>query len=339
MATNQPNPRGRGLLHLLCRRRVLAGTFLVAVFLFNLIAYMHAYSMTHYVRGAVRTPSPDKLTVLDKAFVLLAGVKIPRPESTETPSGAGLDFTTHHFATGDSSELEAWHIAHANSKGLVLLFHGYGACKANMLRETNAFDEMGFATMLVDFSGSGGSSGSDTTVGVREAEEVARAVEYARAQWPKNNIILYGQSMGSAAILRAVSVDGVRPAAVLLECPFNRLLTTVENRFSAMGVPSFPAARLLVFWGGVQNGFDGFTHNPASYAKDVTCPSLIMVGSEDPFVKIADAKEVFDNLAGKKRFEVLEGVKHEAYVHARPQQWRECVEQFLSSHLSADANK
>ena len=44
---------------------------------------------------------------------------------------------------------------------------------------------------------------------------------------------------------------GVRADAVVLECPFDRLLTTVEHRFELMGVPAFPLARLLTFWGGV----------------------------------------------------------------------------------------
>jgi hypothetical protein len=61
--------------------------------------------------------------------------------------------------------------------------------------------------------------------------------------------------MGSAAILRAVALRGISPAALVLECPFDRLLSSVENRFAIMGLPPVPVARLLVFWGGIQHGF------------------------------------------------------------------------------------
>jgi hypothetical protein len=48
-----------------------------------------------------------------------------------------------------------------------------------------------------------------------------------------------------------------------------------------MNVPSFPAAQLLVFWGGVQAGFNGFSHRPAEYAKSVSCPVLFLHGEDD----------------------------------------------------------
>ena len=38
--------------------------------------------------------------------------------------------------------------------------------------------------------------------------------------------------------------------AVVVESVFDRLLSTAENRFHSMGIPAFPMARLLIFWGG-----------------------------------------------------------------------------------------
>ena len=60
--------------------------------------------------------------------------------------------------------------------------------------------------------------------------------------------------MGAVACLRAVHALGVQPDAMILECPFDRLLTTVRHRFDAVRVPSWPLAELLVFWGGQQSG-------------------------------------------------------------------------------------
>src|SRR5262249_45805933 len=159
------------------------------------------------------------------------------------------------FPGDDGIEYEGWHIPCAESKGLVVLFHGYAACKCELLSEASALRELGYDTFLVDFRASGGSSGYETTVGYREADDVAAAVDYAQAQFGFSRVVLYGRSAGSAAILRAVSLNRVYPDGMILECPFDRLLSTVQHRFSAMGVPSFPAAQLLVFWGGVQHGY------------------------------------------------------------------------------------
>src|SRR5205085_2373851 len=134
---------------------------------------------------------------------------------------------------GDGVTLEAWHVPARRPRGLVLLFHGYVGCKAALLQEAAAFHDLGYAALLVDFRGSGGSSDSPTTIGALESADVAAALAYARASWPGRRLVLFGQSMGAAAILRAVAVGGAEPDAVLLECPFDRLLTTVEHRFEA----------------------------------------------------------------------------------------------------------
>ncbi len=73
----------------------------------------------------------------------------------------------------------------------------------------------------------------------------------------------------------------MQPAALVLESPFDALLSTVVNRFALMGLPAFPFAHLLVFWGGVQQGFNGFRHYPADYATEVRCAVLLLDGAND----------------------------------------------------------
>jgi alpha-beta hydrolase superfamily lysophospholipase len=135
--------------------------------------------------------------------------------------------------------------------------------------------------------------------------------------------------MGGAAVLRAVADEDVRPAAVILESPFDRLLSTVKNRFSAMGLPSVPGAELLVFWGGVQHGYSGFAHNPVDYARRVTCPVLLLHGAADPRVTPRQARAVFDNLAGPKQFVTFENGGHEATLASDAKQWKTRVGEFL----------
>ena len=69
-----------------------------------------------------------------------------------------------------------------------------------MLTQSEAFTNLGFNTLVIDFMGSGGSEGKQTTIGFYEAEQVKNALNYIRKQGEKN-IILYGTSMGSAAIM------------------------------------------------------------------------------------------------------------------------------------------
>ncbi len=311
-------------------KRVATCCLLLLLVIPNVLAYRHARAMLHFTPGGMRTKRPEALSLGEKVGVLLNGVTIPRPENEVTPDRTGLPFEVHRFPSGEDVELETWYVPRDRPRGLVILFHGYASCKALLIPEAHAFRELGYATLLVDFRGSGGSSGSDTSVGVYEADDVAAACDYARSRWPDQPLILYGQSMGSAAILRAVAVRGVTASALILECPFDRLLSTVANRFTALGVPAFPGAELLVFWGGVQQHFNGFGHNPAEYARSVSLPTLLLHGARDPRVTEEQADAVFAHLAGPKQLEVFSDVGHEDYLARNPERWTALVARFLT---------
>jgi len=309
----------------------VVSVFVVMTFaITNGVAYMQAFAMTHFTTGTSAPGKPETLSVLQKARLIFTGVRISKPADSATPEKMGLPFTVQALKTRDGATLEAWHISHSYPKGLVLVFHGYASCKAKMLAEANAFHELGYAVLLVDFRGSGGSSEHETTIGVTEATDVTTAYEYAQATWPGQPLILFGTSMGSVAILRAIHFDRLQPEGIVVECPFDRLLTTVKHRFSAMRIPAFPCAHPLVFWGGFQSGFDGFAHNPIDFAETVHCPVLQLHGEKDPRVHLEEAKAIFANLGTEQKwFEPLPGVGHESYVHARPDAWRRLVDQFL----------
>ena len=323
----------RSALRWMWRRRwlTLCGFFSLVFIGVNVVAFNHAWSMTHFAAGGVRTPSPESLSFGQKLGVLCLGANIPRPANQNDPGSLGLVFETHKFFGKDRVELEGWRINRPDAKAMVLMVHGYASCKEQLLPEAKAFYYLGYATFLLDLRGGGGSGGNETTIGVDEAEDVESAVNHLQGNGLDCPLILYGQSMGSVAILRAISELGIRPDAVILECPFDRLISTVGNRFTAMGLPAFPFAQLLVFWGGVQNGFNGFQHNPAEYAKRVRCPLLLMHGQDDPRVTVQQASAIFQNIPADKEFKLLPSVGHESYVRATPELWTRTVERFLNS--------
>jgi uncharacterized protein len=308
---------------------------LLAMFgLLNGLAYWHAYTMTHFVRdgGPKATPGerphPEGMNFAHKLGVLLGGVTLCRPTNDATPASVGLAYETYTFPS-EVGALEAWYVPHADARGLVLLFHGYGGCKSELLPEVKGFNDLGYSCFLIDFPGSGGSDGDSTTIGWREADDVANTLEYVRAKWPGERLILFGQSMGAAATLRAMATRGVKADATVLECPFDTLLHTVEMRFQAMGLPAFPGAELLVFWGGLQFGFNGFALNPVEYAKSATGPVLMLHGAEDARVTQGQLRSIYDNLPSEKALHFFEGLGHESYVSRRPVEWKDWVGRFL----------
>jgi hypothetical protein len=143
-------------------------------------------------------------------------------------------------------------------------------------------------------------------------------------------------SMGAAAILKASTARTRVADAIIVEAPFDRLRTTVAHRFEQMGVPAFPAADLLVFWGGVQQGFSGFAHDPRVYAERVRQPMLLIHGDRDPYVTAAEAESIAAAARGPATSLTGPGVGHASCLRARPALWRDAVARFLDRFVPAE---
>jgi alpha-beta hydrolase superfamily lysophospholipase len=313
------------------RRVRLAGAVLaLGLSLLNLLAYAHARAMTRFTEGGTRTPRPEALTWGDKVRVLFTGATIPKPRDAATPAALGLAWETRRFPGAFGLSLEAWHVPHPAPKGVVVLVHGYADSKGALLPEGQAFHALGYSALLVDCYGSGGSEGHETSIGWHEAKDVAAAVRDARGLPGGGRVVLFGASMGAAAALKAIAEDGLSPDALIVEAPFDRLLTTVEHRVSALGLPPFPLTRILLFWGGRQQSFDPFRHNPVEYATGVHLPVLFLHGERDERVWVSEARAVFDRLPGEKELVLIPNVRHGSLLKQAPQAWSHAVREFLA---------
>lgn len=290
----------------------------------NIVAFFHAYKFTHFTDAALhKTKSAKALSFNGKLQVLFFGVNNPRPVNKIQPRQA---FET--VVLQSASKIECWHIKTAGSKGTVVIFPGYSGSKSLMLDKSDEFICLGYSTFLVDFAGTGGSEGNQTTIGYKEAIDVQTCFNYLNKKG-EGNIILFGTSMGAVAILKAAYSHAIRPAGAILECPFGSMYQTTCARFRQMGVPCFPMAGLLVFWGGIQNGFWAFSHNPEVYAGKVTFPVLLLYGAYDTEVSLAETNAIYAALPGKKRLNIYPEAGHENYLNRYRTQWIEDVNTFL----------
>ena len=312
------------------KRKVIIRISLIVLVVFsfmNIVAYMHAYKFTHFDPTITsKTKDAKQLSAIQKIKTIILGVNNPRPENkvkTERP------FETIKLKS--NKEIECWLIKADSAKGTVILFHGFGGEKSSMLDKANIFLDLGYSTLLVDFMGSGGSEGNQTTIGFNEAEEVRTTFEYLSNQGEKN-ILLFGTSMGAVAIMKAIDDYHLSPSAIILECPFGTMLKTVEARFKTMNAPTFPMANLLVFWGGFQNGFNAFHHNPEAYAKNIDCPVLLLYGEKDDKVSLKEIDIIFSNLKSKnKELKTYPLAGHENYLIRYREKWIADITSFIAT--------
>ena len=299
--------------------------------LMNIVAFFHAYRFTHFSeQGIEKTRNPRELGLATKIKVLLLGIDNPKPVNHEQPA---RPFETVHLQS--SKRIECWHIKVDSSKGTVIIFHGFSGNKARMLDKSEVFNQLGYSTFLVDFIGTGGSEGNETTIGYKEAQDVKVCLDYVR-QTNEKNIVLFGTSMGATAILRASEAFQINPGSAIIECPFGSMYQTTCARFEQMNVPHFPMAGLLVFWGGLQNGFWAFSHNPQEYAGSVQFPTLLLYGEKDAEVSRQETDMILKNLNGKKRLATFTEAGHENYLKRYEKEWIKEVSAFLHDNRPED---
>jgi hypothetical protein len=265
------------------------------------------------------------MTSAEKMNALLYGVEIYKPKVRDKPP----HYQAISLLTSDSIKLSAWLGKVKNAQGTVILFPGYASAKDALLANAAVFNRLGYHTLLVDFRGVGESEGIETTIGYREGEDVKTAFKYVENLQLSPKIYLFGNSMGAAAVLRALSEYQLKPTAALLECPFGSMLAAVRGRVRSMDLPTFPIAELLVFWGGWQNNYWAFGHQPTEYAKKVKIPTLLLYGNADERVTPAETQAIFANLGGKKKLKTFDNLGHEHFLSKYPQEWTAEVKDFL----------
>lgn len=302
------------------RRRLLLISLFLLISL-NASTYLAAYALTH-----VREPGQW-------------GLGFPKPANIRTPQERGLSYSTHRLPIHSSAWLEAWLIPATGSpaQGTVVMFPGNRSTKdRQLIGPAQTFAQLGYDSLLVDYQGVGGSSGYTTTVGMREAEDVVVAFEALPALDLQPPVIAYGVSMGSAAILNEIATQNLQPDAVIIELPFARFMDAVRSRLRHHQIPPFPLAELLVFWGGIQHGVNGFSHNPVEFAQAIQCPTLIMQGQQDPWTTVAEVKTLFQQITAPKQLVIAPDGGHHQLIGIDRSLWETSLSQFLQS---VDANR
>ncbi len=296
----------------------------------NILAYHHARSFFHYTESGERTLSPEQMSWGDKFRTLITGINVPKPVSHTTPAAWSLEYESISLPGREGLLLSGWRIPSTNCKGVAVVFHGYSSEKSGLLPEAALLHDLGLDVVMVDFPGHGASPGNRTTLGIDESLDVVSVYQWVREKYPDQPAVLYGHSMGGVAVLRAVARTDIRPDAVIAESIFDSLLQAIRHRFRLLNAPSFPSAEILLFWGSVQLGVNGFSHDVVAYARDIRVPVLISHGSEDNRAGWRDAEKVYDSLAGPKQWLLMEGAGHVNPCLVDTGRWKQTVEAFLN---------
>jgi pimeloyl-ACP methyl ester carboxylesterase len=148
-----------------------------------------------------------------------------------TPAYFGLDFEEVSFpAAKDNLAIRGWFVP-ARSKKVILVVHGLGANRGNVLEPAVPLVKAGFNLLVIDLRGHGASDGKVCSYGYYEQRDILGALTYLKQRgFGGENIGVLAYSMGAATALTVMAqTDAIR--TLVVDSAFADLCRELKHAF------------------------------------------------------------------------------------------------------------
>jgi uncharacterized protein len=281
------------------------------------------------------------IVVLPAYFSYAQTVRLLTPRRTVAqrhPRDYGLQVEDVRIP-GPRGQLAAWYIPARNGCTLICC-HGIHDNRGQWVEQVARLHRRsGYGAVLFDFIGHGESEGNLVTYGVREAHDVEAIVAYLRTRGDVDmqRLGVMGYSLGAiSATLAAARLPELR--CTIIESGFAdvaRDLSLLFKRYT--GLPSFPFANLVVFWGQRIARVRLSDIRPVRVIGDISPRAIFIIGdladelANEPY----DSDHLYAAAREPKRLWQVPDAGHVRAYDLVPDEWIERVGSFLDEYLAA----
>ena len=255
-----------------------------------------------------------------------------------TPDQYKLAYETIDFCTADGVRLRGWFIPAAGGATgqTIILCHGWGSNRGELLRDTHFLAQHGFNLFYFDFRASGESKGAVSSVGYLETRDFDAAYDFLKINRPEaaESVAIFGTSMGgSVAIYSAAKYPEI--VCLLAENTFLSYNKVVANwGWRRLKTPYLPLVAMTLFFVRRKLKADPEPYSPRYSVAGVRVPALFINGDNDDLVPMADANELFAMCPSeKKEMWVIAGASHAHCAEVGGEVYRDRVTAFFKEHL------
>ena len=255
---------------------------------------------------------------------------------TFTPWELGVPFEDVTLITDDGLTLRAWWLPRPESRRTVVIAHGHGGGKHDMLGIGSGLWRAGNNVLVFDFRGRGESDAWPHTLAHREVDDMLLALRYAKERVPDIQLGAMGFSMGAAVTLLAAAREpAVR--AVCADSPFASAADVVSNGIRALyhipPAPILAAADLTI---AARYGYRITRVRPIDAAAQLAPrPLLLIHGTGDTLIPVSQAHQIFEAAREPKELWLVEGVEHCGAYFADRREYVRRVAAFFDQYLGS----
>ena len=215
---------------------------------------------------------------------------------------------------------------------VVVIVHGHGENLISSLKYAAIFRQLGFACIVYDQRNHGASDKALTTMGRREADDLATVCAWARKKYGKSCLLgTHGESMGAATVMLHSAMDR-HLAFVIEDCGYSslkkQLAWVMKTRYHLPpSVLLYPC--MAVAW--LRTGVRFSKVEPAeAVARSGDTPMLFIHGDADTYVPYWMLQENYDaKRTCPRRKAVFAGAAHAMSCLSDPARYRQVIEEFL----------
>lgn len=274
---------------------------------------------------------------LVSALLFLRNTVLPRVPILQTPEQLHLTAKTVEFEATDGIRLEGWLITGDPAKPWIIMCHGVGSNRSDLLDIAAGLSAEGFNLFLFDFRGHGGSAGRVTSFGWTEQRDLEGALAFLGRQPDISTkpYGVYGISMGASVALMVASRDE-RIGAVAVDSPYPNLQETLGRHLMLLypWVPKAPFLWFILATYRVRFGVWPATLSPEADATSLSPrPLLLMNGAQDPRMPAEGARRIYDHAREPKELWLIEGARHLEGYALNPYAYSDRLARFFHSSL------
>lgn len=235
--------------------------------------------------------------------------------------------------TADGETLGAWFVEGLPDQPAVLLLHGNGGCRSNLLAQAEWLASRGCSVFLVTLRAHGDSTGDYNDIGYSALHDVIAAVSWLRSRVAERPIVVWGQSVGGVAAVLAAKENGSSVDGYILECVYQDLATAVRNRLEL----ALPGAVVSIAEVGLRLVAPLRVPNLAATSPCLAAasippetPVLLLAGGDDQRAKVAESAAIAERIGASAEVVVIERGGHLQLANVDAERYFAAVEQLLA---------
>jgi fermentation-respiration switch protein FrsA (DUF1100 family) len=233
----------------------------------------------------------------------------PHPEVLSEPRRVGLEYLEVEIPSLDGTRLRAWLFPAKGSaprRGTFVQFHGNAENRTTHFASLVWVTQHGYDLLAFDYRGYGGSEGRPDQHGLNQ--DALAAILWAAARDPREPLLLYGQSLGGAVLMRALQDIGDPELRARI-----RLVVVDSSFYSYRAIARDMVSRFWFSW-----WLQPFValllsdaYSPGDAIRWISpLPLVVVHGDEDGVIPLSFGEEIFRRAGEPKEFWKVEGGHH-----------------------------